>query len=238
VLEVRGVGVHFAGLRALDGVTFTLGKKEILGLIGPNGSGKTTIVNVITGFQKHEGSVWLDGTNITRLSPSTRAKQGLTRTFQGVRLFQKLTVQENIEVGALNSGGRRSARVHAREAIELLGLSHVAHTPAGVLPYGDQRRLSLARCLALEPKVILMDEPAAGLGEQETEELGDAIEQIRKDHGISVLLIEHDVALVMRLSDRILVLAEGKLIASGPPGEIREDPLVISAYLGVHDATS
>lgn len=239
ILAARDIGVSFAGLRALAGVSFELRPGELMGLIGPNGAGKTTLVNVLTGFQRPDaGQVWLSGELITRLPPGSRAKRGLTRTFQGARLFTHLTVQENIEVSALIRGGRRAARAHAQEAIALLGLSHAAQTPAGILPYGDQRRLALARCLALQPKAILMDEPAAGLNEEETAELGGALEQIRQEHRISILLIEHDVALVMRLSDRILVLSEGRPIALGPPQQIRSDPAVIAAYLGAGDADS
>ncbi len=237
VLRVADVSVSFAGLDALGGVSLDIGPNELLGVIGPNGAGKTTLVNVITGFQKpNSGEVWLDGRRITTMKESRRARVGLTRTFQGVRLFGNLTVNENLEVAALAHGGRRRARQHAREAIEVLGLGRVANTPAADLPYGDQRRLALARCLAMNPKVILMDEPAAGLNEQETAELGDAIERIRRDHQPAIMLIEHDVALVMRLSDRIFVLAEGRPLAVGRPDEIRKNPAVIAAYLGVDHA--
>jgi ABC-type branched-subunit amino acid transport system ATPase component len=239
LLAARDIGVSFSGLRALEKISFDLENGELMGLIGPNGAGKTTLVNVLTGFQRPDtGQVWLDGEPVTRLPPAERARKGLTRTFQGARLFGHLTVQENIEVSAMSRGTRRVARAHAQEAIALLGLAHAANTPAGVLPYGDQRRLALARCLALQPKAILLDEPAAGLDERETAELGDAIEQVRREQRISILLIEHDVALVMRLSDRVLVLAEGRPIAIGPPRQIRENPAVIAAYLGADDADS
>lgn len=237
-LAVSDVGVSFAGLRALDAVSFEVGEQELLGLIGPNGAGKTTLVNVITGFQRsHDGEVRLFGRRINRLRPEQRGRAGLARTFQGVRLFDALSVQENIEVSALNhGGGRRAARRAARQAIEVLGLEDSADQVAGSLSYGDQRRLALARCLAMMPKVILMDEPAAGLNETETSELGDAIQEMRATRKIAIVLIEHDVALVMRLSDRILVLAEGRPLATGSPAEIRGNQDVAAAYLGVEDA--
>jgi branched-chain amino acid transport system ATP-binding protein len=236
-LSVRDVSVSFAGLRALRQVSFDLADRELLGVIGPNGAGKTTLVNVITGFQRPgAGEVRLDRKDITRLDDSTRARRGVTRTFQAVRLFEHLTVRENIEVAALNLGSRRTARAHAQEAIDVLGLAQLADTPSGRLPYGDQRRLALARCLAMNPRVILMDEPAAGLNEAETAELGDAVLRIRRDHDVSIVLIEHDIALVMRLSDRILVLVEGAPLLTGTPDEVRANPDVIAAYLGSVDA--
>lgn len=238
-LSVRDVSVSFAGVTALAGLSFDLAEGELLGCIGPNGAGKTTAVNVVTGFQRPDtGSVLLDGTDITRVDEAGRARRGVTRTFQAVRLFEHLTVEENIEVAALNRGGRRAARAHAREAIELLGLQEQAQTPSGRLPYGDQRRLALARCLAMDPKVILMDEPAAGLNDEETVELGEAIRRMRAEYRPSIVLIEHDVALVMRLSDRVLVLVEGSPLMTGTPDEVRDNPDVVSAYLGSAHAPS
>ncbi|WP_256990958.1 ABC transporter ATP-binding protein [Rhodococcus sp. 06-235-1A] len=238
-LAVRDVSVTFSGLKALSGVDFEVAPGELLGLIGPNGAGKTTLVNVISGFQRPTtGSVHLGGIDATTMSATQRAHNGLARTFQGVRLFDHLTVEENIEVAALSRAGRKKARAHAAEALAVLGLADRAHTTAGSLPYGDQRRLAIARCLAMEPQLILMDEPAAGLNEHETIELGDAIDSIRRTHNPAIVLIEHDVALVMRLSDRILVLAQGAPLALGTPAQIRDNPEVIAAYLGVDDAES
>jgi len=232
-LSVRDVSVSFAGLRALTDVSFDLAADSLLGVIGPNGAGKTTLVNVITGFQRADsGAVILEGRDITKVDEAARARRGVTRTFQAVRLFEHLTVAENIEVAALNRGGRRVARFHAQEAIDALGLQHQAATLSGRLPYGDQRRLALARCLAMDPKVILMDEPAAGLNEDETFELGEAIRRIQDSHHPSIVLIEHDVALVMRLSHRILVLVEGRPFMTGTPDEVRDSPDVVAAYLG------
>lgn len=238
-LSVHDVSVSFAGLAALADVSFDLAVGELLGVIGPNGAGKTTLVNVITGFQRPDtGSVVLEGSDITRVDEAARARRGVTRTFQAVRLFEHLTVEENIEVAALNRGGRRAASLHAREAIEVLGLERQAKTPSNRLPYGDQRRLALARCLAMDPKVILMDEPAAGLNDQETDELGEAIRRIQREHQPSIVLIEHDVALVMRLSDRVLVLVEGRPLMTGSPDAVRDNPDVVSAYLGSAHAAS
>jgi branched-chain amino acid transport system ATP-binding protein len=238
-LSVRGVSVSFAGLKALADVSFELSGGELLGVIGPNGAGKTTLVNVITGFQRPDtGAVVLEGTDITKADESSRARRGVTRTFQAVRLFENLTVAENIEVAALNRGGRRAARAHANQAIELLGLQRWASTPSGRLPYGDQRRLALARCLAMDPKVILMDEPAAGLNDEETHDLGETVRRIQIEMQPSIVLIEHDVALVMRLSDRVLVLVEGRPLMTGTPDEVRASPDVISAYLGSAHAES
>lgn len=237
-LNVKDVSVSFAGLHALEGVSLHVGEQELVGLIGPNGAGKTTLVNVISGFQAPDrGEVWLGDQNVTRVSATSRGKHGLARTFQGVRLFDKLTVQENIEVSALNhGGGRRAAKALAEEAITVLGLAHLARSTAGSLPYGDQRRLAIARCLAMNPKIILMDEPAAGLNDEETVELGDTIQRIQRDHKLAIVLIEHDVALVMRLSHRVFVLAEGRPLAVGTPGEVRSNEAVIAAYLGVSSA--
>jgi branched-chain amino acid transport system ATP-binding protein len=226
-LSTRDVSVSFAGLVALADVSFDVAAGELLGVIGPNGAGKTTLVNVITGFQRpNTGVVTLDGDDITKVNEAARARRGVTRTFQAVRLFEHLTVEENIEVAALNRGGRRAARKHAQEAIELLGLERWASTPSARLPYGDQRRL------ALNPKVMLMDEPAAGLNDEETFELGDAIKRIQQEHQPSIVLIEHDVPLVMRLSNRVLVLVEGRPLMTGTPEEVRVNPDVVSAYLG------
>jgi branched-chain amino acid transport system ATP-binding protein len=238
-LSVRDVSVSFAGVTALADVSFDVADGELLGVIGPNGAGKTTLVNVVTGFQRPAtGSVVLDGSDITRVDEATRARRGVARTFQAVRLFEHLTVQENIEVAGLVRGGRRAARSHAADAIELLGLERWASTPSARLPYGDQRRLALARCLAMDPKVILMDEPAAGLNDDEGHELGEAIHRIQHEHRPSIVLIEHDVALVMRLSDRVLVLVEGRPLMTGTPDEVRHDEAVLTAYLGSAHAGS
>jgi branched-chain amino acid transport system ATP-binding protein len=238
-LSAHDVSVSFAGLKALSDVSFDLAAGELLGVIGPNGAGKTTLVNVITGFQRpNTGAVTLDGDDITKVDEAARARRGVTRTFQAVRLFEHLTVQENIEVAALNRGGRRAARQHAQEAIELLGLGRWSSTPSARLPYGDQRRLALARCLAMDPKVMLMDEPAAGLNDEETFELGNVIKRIQQEHRPSIVLIEHDVPLVMRLSNRVLVLVEGRPLMTGTPEEVRENPDVVLAYLGSAHAES
>jgi branched-chain amino acid transport system ATP-binding protein len=238
VLEVERASVAFAGVHALEDVSLSVEQRHILGLIGPNGAGKTTLVNVITGFLRPgRGRILLEGTDITRHGPERRSRHGLARTFQGVRLFGSMSVSENIEVAALASGCRRStARSRAADAIELLALTGRAGRPAADLPYGDQRRLAIARCLATEPKLLLLDEPAAGMNEEETVELGDALAAIRDEHGLAMVLVEHDVPLVMRLSNRVHVLAEGRTLAVGTPKEIRANEHVVAAYLGVDDA--
>jgi ABC-type branched-subunit amino acid transport system ATPase component len=233
-LEARQVSVHFDGIKAVDEVDLDLVQGEILGLIGPNGAGKTTLVNAISGFQRpNAGGVRLGGDITTRWSPARLANHGLTRTFQAVRLFPSMTVRENVEVAALVSS-KRSA-IAARRADELLGLfglAAVAEAPASSLPYGDERRLGIARALATSPRLLLLDEPAAGLNEQESDGLLDVLALIRSDMGCGLLVIEHDMRLVMRLCDRLQVLDDGRTIFVGNPTEAQRDAAVLEAYLG------
>ena len=233
-LEARQVSVHFDGIRAVDEVDLDLVQGEILGLIGPNGAGKTTLVNALSGFQRpNAGGVRLGGDTTTRWSPARLANHGLTRTFQAVRLFPSMTVRENVEVAALVSS-KRSA-IAARRADELLGLfglGAVAEAPASSLPYGDERRLGIARALATSPRLLLLDEPAAGLNEQESDGLLDVLALIRSDMGCGLLVIEHDMRLVMRLCDRLQVLDYGRTIFVGNPAEAQRDTAVLEAYLG------
>jgi branched-chain amino acid transport system ATP-binding protein len=233
-LETRELRVHFEGVKALDGVDLALRPGEILGLIGPNGAGKTTLVNVITGFQPPTtGAIVLDGRELTKLPAHRRARLGLARTFQSVRLFEGLTVLQNVEVSALGAGlSRREARARAHELLDLLGLAERAHEQAGSLPQGDERRLGIARALAARPTFLLLDEPAAGLDEAESDTLMRTIARIRDEAGCGVLVIEHDMRLIMRLCERIQVLDYGKTISVGTPDEVRADPKVITAYLG------
>jgi branched-chain amino acid transport system ATP-binding protein len=233
-LEVRDARVHFEGVKAVDGVDLRMSRGEILGLIGPNGAGKTTLVNVISGFQRpSSGNVHLEGRDVTGWSPSRLARHGLVRTFQGVRLFSALSAYENVEVGALGAGlGRRRSRETAVELLERMGLADRSRTPAGSLPYGDERRLGIARALATRPGFLLLDEPAAGLNEAETDELLTTLTDIVRDFGVALLVIEHDMRLIMRLCDRIQVLDQGATISEGKPEEVRRDPQVLSAYLG------
>jgi branched-chain amino acid transport system ATP-binding protein len=211
-----------------------LHRHEVVGLIGPNGAGKSTLVNVLTGFDlPTAGAVELDGRDITRWSPHRRGRAGLARTFQHSRSFGGLTVRENVEVAALGVGaGPREARRRADELLELLGLASRHLAPAAALAHGDERRLGVARALATEPSYVLMDEPAAGLPEAETPEFAAAVRAVRDEHGAGVLLIDHNMALIMDVCDRIHVLDQGATIAEGTPAEIRTNLDVTAAYLG------
>ena len=233
-LSTSGVRVSFEGVRAIDGVDLTVARGEILGLIGPNGAGKTTLVNVVTGLQAPDtGSVHLGDTEITGWSPPRRARAGLGRTFQGARLFDRLTVVENIEVAALAGGLRRGAgSAKAKELLKLFGLEGVAGSEARSLPHGTARRLGVARALALNPSFLLLDEPAAGLDEEESAELVPLLRQIRDSYELGIVVIEHDVPLIMACCERIHVLHHGETLAVGTPSEISSDAEVISAYLG------
>jgi branched-chain amino acid transport system ATP-binding protein len=233
-LETKGVCVSFAGLVALEDVDLRLERGEILGLIGANGAGKSTLVNVISGYQKvRSGQVLLGSEDITGRPAHQRARMGLGRTFQAGRLFMRLTVEENIEAAAFGSGmKRRAARARTAEVLRLTNLAPLADVRAGALPYGEERRVALARALATSPSFLAVDEPAAGLNEGESERLLELIAQMRERDGIGILMIEHDVGLIMRLCDRVQVLAEGRTICVGSPDEVQRDPDVIAAYLG------
>lgn len=234
ILETRDVSVTYAGVAALSGVSLTLRPAEILGLIGANGAGKTTFVNVISGFTRvTSGQVLLAGQDVTRVAPDRRVRRGINRTFQAGRLFGKMTVRENIEVAALGTGlTARAARARAAQLIEVGGLGSVADLRADVIPYGFERKAALARSLATSPKVLAVDEPAAGLNDDESEELAVFLRSVRDETGVAIILIEHDVGLVMRLSDRVHVLAEGRTICVGTPDEVQRSPEVVQAYLG------
>jgi branched-chain amino acid transport system ATP-binding protein len=234
LLEARGLKVHFGGVHAVDGVDLELSKGEILGLIGPNGAGKTTLVNALSGFQKPTaGRVLLNGDDVTGWSPDRLARRGLTRTFQSVRLFSGLTVLENIELGGVGVGMRRpAARRAARELLERLGLGGMADAFATGLPHGLERRLGILRALAAKPTFLLLDEPAAGLNEHESDELVGALMLIRDDFSCALVVIEHDMRVIMRLCERIQVLDYGKTISMGVPAQVRADPAVLTAYLG------
>ena len=214
-------------------MTLELGRGEVVGLIGPNGAGKSTLVNVLSGFDfPSHGTVELGERTITRWSAHRRARAGLARTFQHSRSFGSLSVRENVEVAALGTGaGARTARRRASELLELLGLSRLAGARADSLPHGDERRLGVARVLATEPSFVLMDEPAAGLPEAEAPQFAEVIREV-SGHGGGVLLIDHNMALVMAVCDRIHVLDQGRTLASGTPGEIRANLDVAAAYLG------
>jgi branched-chain amino acid transport system ATP-binding protein len=234
LLEAREIRVHIRGVRALDGVDLELRPAEILGLIGPNGAGKTTLVNVLSGFQRATtGSVALAGEEITTWTTAEIARAGLVRTFQDVRLFSGLTVFENVEAAAVTDGAsRREARELAGELLARLGLEARRGEPAAGLPHGEERRLGIARALAARPRFLLLDEPAAGLDEAESDELVDALASIREAFRLGLLVIEHDMRLIMRLCERIQVLDHGQTIAIGTAAEVRRDPAVLTAYLG------
>jgi branched-chain amino acid transport system ATP-binding protein len=233
-LTASGVGVQFGGVRAIDNVDLALAPDVIHGLIGPNGAGKTTLVNLLSGFQPPSaGTVHLGTTEITRWSPHRRARNGLVRTFQGARVFGALTVRENVEAAGLGLKlSARAARTGATDVLSQLGLLDQADLPAGALPFGGERRVSIARALIGRPRFVLLDEPAAGLNEGESEELVTSLKELQRRLGFGLLIIEHDMNVIMRLCHRIQVLDYGKTLAIGSPAEVRANPEVVRAYLG------
>jgi branched-chain amino acid transport system ATP-binding protein len=237
-LVAEGIRVHFEGVRAVDGVDLTLEQGQIMGLIGPNGAGKTTFMNAVSGFVSlNGGTVTVDGVDMSDWPPHRRVANGLVRTFQDVATFPELSVFENVELGALGAGlNRRAARRRASELIEGLGLQHVARLPASALPHGDERRVGIARAVAVAPRFLLLDEPAAGLDDAESRALTTSIATLRDELGCGVLLVEHDMRIIFRVCERIQVLDYGKTIAVGTPEEIRTDRRVVTAYLGVKGA--
>jgi branched-chain amino acid transport system ATP-binding protein len=252
LLSVRGVSRRFGGIQAVDDVSFDVPQGVIMAIIGPNGAGKTTLFHLLSGFLRPDrGSVVFDGTDVVGLSPHRIAARGLARTFQQIRLFPKMTVLENILVGRhLHSRGgfvacmlhlpftrreERAVRESAREILEFLGISGLADAEAVRLSYGQQRIVELGRALACEPRILLLDEPAAGLNMRETAEMGKMIGRIR-ERNVTILLVEHDMSLVMDISDEIVVLSYGQKIAKDVPSAIQQDPEVIRIYLGEGDA--
>lgn len=233
-IEALDLTVTFGGLVALDGVSLTLNYGEILGLIGPNGAGKTTLVNALTGFQSvTSGEVRLGPTTITNWSAQHRARIGLVRSFQAVRLFPQLTVAENVEAGAIGVGGGRSnARQRARTLLDDFDLKPHAERVASALPHGVARRVGIVRALAAAPTFLLLDEPAAGLNEQESNELGRMLLRIRDKFGCGLCVVDHDMRLILNSCERIHVLASGRTLATGVPSDVRANEAVIAAYLG------
>ncbi|WP_312921209.1 high-affinity branched-chain amino acid ABC transporter ATP-binding protein LivG [Stutzerimonas nitrititolerans] len=249
ILEVRGLTMRFGGLLAVNEVALRVDDKQVVSMIGPNGAGKTTVFNCLTGFyQPTAGEILLDGEAIQALPGHKIARKGVVRTFQNVRLFKDMTAVENLLVAQhrhLKTGfiagllktpafrrSERDAMDFAAHWLEQVNLTDVANRPAGTLAYGQQRRLEIARCMMTRPRILMLDEPAAGLNPRETEDLKALIALLRDEHGVTVLLIEHDMKLVMSISDHIYVINQGTPLANGSPEQIRNNPDVIKAYLG------
>jgi branched-chain amino acid transport system ATP-binding protein len=249
LLAVEDLSIAFGGLTALRSVTLAVNEGEIAALIGPNGAGKSTVFNVLSGlYRPTAGRVAFDGTDLTRLAPHEIANRGLGRTFQNTEVFRALSALDNVLVGAharLRGGlvaaacrlplvrrEEAAARAQARDLLECVGLVDVADVPAGDLPLGSQKRLEMARALAAGPRLLLLDEPAGGLNPSETRRLMDLIRRLRDELRLTIMVVEHDMDLVMSISDRVTVLHYGRVIATGPPRAVATDPAVVDAYLG------
>jgi branched-chain amino acid transport system ATP-binding protein len=240
LLSLRNVGLRFAGVVALYDLSLDVEEGRIVGLIGPNGAGKTTAFNVITRLYKpDEGELEFDGRSLLRTPPYQIVGRGIARTFQNVEIFPTMTVLENVLVGAHSTTRfqtQRSARRRAHEMLELVGVDRVASRPAAGLPFGTLKRVELARALAAKPRLLLLDEPASGLNHEEVEELGGLIRSLRERFALTVLLVEHHMGLVMRISDRVVALNFGRVIAEGTPDEVQRHEEVVRAYLGIVNA--
>jgi branched-chain amino acid transport system ATP-binding protein len=250
ILAAERLAITFGGVRAIEGVTISIEPNQVFSIIGPNGSGKTTLLNLFSGiYVPHDGEIRLAGESVTGLAPDQLARRGLSRTFQNLQIFSRMSVLENVMVGRHRhertgifadllhwpsvARQNRATAEAARAALARVSLADAAHRPAGSLAYGALKRLEIARALASEPKLLLLDEPAAGCNPVETQEVDQVIRSIVND-GITVVLVEHDMRLVMNISDRVHVLARGRTLAEGTPQEVRSNAEVIEAYLGVH----
>nr|WP_297177992.1 ABC transporter ATP-binding protein [uncultured Agathobaculum sp.] len=249
MLEVTSLGISFGGLRAVDELSMKIEEGGLVGLIGPNGAGKTTVFNMLTGvYRPTDGGIRLDGQNLIGKKPHDICKMGVARTFQNIRLFSNLSVMDNVKTGLHNEityslaesllhigsyrKKERAMDARAMELLDVFDLGGVADYKASNLPYGKQRKLEIARALATDPKLLLLDEPAAGMNPNETAELMETIELVRKKFGVTVLLIEHDMKLVSGICEYLYVLNFGRLLAEGTPGEVLSNPEVVTAYLG------
>jgi branched-chain amino acid transport system ATP-binding protein len=253
ILEVDGLSLAFGGVRALSEVSFEVPEGSITAVIGPNGAGKTSLFNAISGFYRPgKGRIMFAGEDITRDRPPARAKRGLARTFQNIALFRGMTVLDNIKLGrhahlrtsvldALVYWGRAhreemELRAELEERIiDFLEIQHIRHAPVSALPYGLQKRVELARALAMRPRILMLDEPVAGMNREETEDMARFILDVKEEWGVTILMVEHDMGMVMDISDHVVVLNFGQVIARGRPEEVQSDPAVISAYLGSGD---
>lgn len=252
ILECRRIGIDFGGLSAVDEFTIAIGRTEICGIIGPNGAGKTTIFNLLTNvYRPTRGSILVNGVDTLGMTTDEVNHRGVARTFQNIRLFKDLTVEENVLIGLHNSMNysvassmlrlpkywkqEKEARERVRELLHIFHMENMTAQQAGSLPYGAQRRLEIVRSLATNPGILLLDEPAAGMNPSETAELMETIRKIRDEFHIAIMLIEHDMKLVMGICEGIAVLNYGRIIAKGTPDEIRNNPVVIEAYLGKED---
>lgn len=250
ILEADRLSISFGGVRAIDGVSIAIESGQVFSIIGPNGSGKTTLFNLVSGiYTPNDGSIQLGGETVTGFAPDRLARRGLSRTFQNLQIFSRMSVLENVMVGRHRhertgiiaellhwpsvARQNEATREAARVVLARVGLAEAADRPAASLAYGALKRLEIARALASEPKLLLLDEPAAGCNAVETQEIDHVIRSIVKD-GTTVVLVEHDMRLVMNISDRVHVLASGRTLAEGTPDEVRSNPAVIEAYLGVH----
>ncbi|KAF1052918.1 MAG: Lipopolysaccharide export system ATP-binding protein LptB [Stenotrophomonas maltophilia] len=249
ILEVKGLSMRFGGLLAVNGVELNVQEKQVVSMIGPNGAGKTTVFNCLTGFyQPTGGQILLRGEAVQGLPSHRIARKGVVRTFQNVRLFKEMTAVENLLVaqhrhtntnflsGLLKTPAFRRSEAealdYAAQWLDIVNLKDVANRPAGTLAYGQQRRLEIARCMMTRPQLLMLDEPTAGLNPRETDDLKALIAMLRGEHGVTVLLIEHDMKLVMSISDHIYVINQGTPLADGSPEQVRDNPDVIKAYLG------